>query len=188
MPNLNENGDLELLPENEAIAKMRAEALKILAELKKLGELSDEKYKESVSWFNAAKKPNLIEAQLKKIQAKLPPDQQPVKSLADEIEAMLLQLAGNDRVRAAKILKDAIIFWNGKPEVESKLDVISSKSQIKDAMAQDIVKAIEFYQKEVIEKKNGNGNGAPKAEAKPAVEQKVQQPAATIQKEVEAAI
>ena len=171
--------------ENQNIAKMKTEALKILADLKKLGELSDEKYKKSVDWFKAAKKSESIEAQLKKIKAMLPPDQQPENTITDEIGKMVLQLADNDTVKASKILKDAIIFWNNNSNVEEKLEIISSRKQIKDrGQADGVLCALNLYKNKVVNQKNGNG--AAKADPKPA--QNVSQPATPPQKEAEAAI
>ena len=166
--------------ENEAIIKMKAEASKVLADLKELGELSDEKYKASVAWFKVAKKEDAIKSQLEKIKAMLPPDQQPLKI---QVNIQLSRLSGNDVVKSSSILKDAVIYWNTRQGADIQLEIISSPSQIKEDQAGTILKAIELYEKEALKK---NGKGAAKADPKPA--QNVSQPIATPQKEVEAAI
>jgi len=181
MPTLQDNGNGSqpaAASENQNIAKMKAEALKILAELKKLGELSDEKYQESVAWFNVAKKASLIEEQLKKIKAKLPPSPMTV------VKNKAMKLGGNDLVKAASILKDATTW--GKNTLKIDIPIISSLRSFKGTadVLQQISGVIDHYEAEVLNKKI-NGNGTAKADPKP----NGQQPAvATPQKEVEAAI
>ena len=166
----------------DPLETLKAEGKKVIDSLKELQELNDGKYKEWQTWFANAKDLKTLSVAIDKLKAKLPPQE---KSIADKIGEYLLQLSGNDVMKASKILKDAIIYYNINGG-NGELPVISSRKQIPEdaAVAQKILQAISLYEKEVVNKKNGNGNGAPKAEAKPAV----QQPAATIQKEVEAAI